>query len=346
MIREYMSYGAMTTKVRALYGKRLRDKDWNALNTMDSVDAVAAYLRKSPGWQGAVATLPPGPVSRYTLETALRRRMDEEYVRLYRFAALEDKKVLLFFVRRFEYEAILTRLRNLFSDTQKKLLPGVLADFTRERSKMDFAALETAETWWDVVTAAKDTIYYQPLLTIQTSDQDTLPNYTAVSVLLQGVYFESFYKFVDTHYKGAVRETFMTSLGEEADLYNLMHIMRLKRYYPDSPQLGPDILLPVFHKLKPAFFDELMASPNVKHSLALIDGSYYGKFFREDHLQYLDNYLPKRIGDFNRRQLAAGVPSPYIVAAYLVMLEQEMRRLFSVIERAFYAGLNRRSSPA
>lgn len=346
MIRAYASYGAITTKIRAMYGKRLRDKDWEALSQMDSVDAVAAYLRKTPGWQEAVSQLPLGPVYRWDLESALRRRVTEEYLRLYKFTNMADKRTLLFTVRRFEYEAILARLRGLFSDIQRQVLTEDIFRFAREKSKIDFTALEVAGSWWDVVNAVQDTIYYQPLLSIQTSGEHVLPNYTTVSVILQGVYLEAFYKYVGAHYKGAVRKTFLTALGEEADLYNLMHVMRLKRYFPASPQLNKQILLPVHHKLKPVFFEELMASPSEQKSFELIESSYYGKFFRENHFEYLDYYLPKRIGDFNRRQLTAGVPSSYIPTAYLVMLEQEMRQLFSAVERAFYTGVDRRRPPA
>ena len=60
-----MVYGALATKAKAMYGKRLRFADFEKMAAMGSEADVLAYLRQQPGWHQAAARIQP----------AMRRRM-------------------------------------------------------------------------------------------------------------------------------------------------------------------------------------------------------------------------------------------------------------------------------
>ena len=50
-------YEALTTKVKAMYGKRLRYADFVRMSKLGSVSEIYADLRQNPVWGGAVARL-------------------------------------------------------------------------------------------------------------------------------------------------------------------------------------------------------------------------------------------------------------------------------------------------
>ena len=334
MINELTRYGAITAKVRTMYARRIRDEDWAAMASMQSVVEVGKYLADHPGWHDAFATLPAGILHRGQLETALRQQLIREFVKLYQFAGPEDKRFLLYHVRKAEYEITLHRLRTLLSGTTGE--PTVPSEFLLRKIALDFAALSQAGSWREILAAVTDTIFHKHLLRVDVSLSTGLPDYTAVSVLLQGIYYASLHKFVLQTYRGAMQQIFLASLGQEIDLLNLIHIMRLKKYFPKSPQLSEDMLFPVFYKLRPDFFRALIATPDYAGALYLLQDSSYGKFFSTYNFAYIDQYYARRIYDFNRKQLASGKPTPYVSAAYLSLKEAEMRRLFGVIETAHY----------
>lgn len=335
MTISHTGYDAITAKVRAMYGRRLTDEDWATMESMSSVTKVGKYLLAHPGWQGAIASLHSGILYRGELEAALRLQLINEHVKLYRFASADDKQLLLFPLYKVEYEMILQNLRRLMSGNpaRQAALPH---EFFLQKSKISFSALAEAGTWRDILAAVSNTIFYKPLLSASLSPDTELPDYTAVSVLLQGAYYAALSRFVIGKYKGDAKKLFLSALGQEVDLLNLVHIMRLKRYFPSSPQTPEEMLFPVHYKLRRSFFREISSAPDYRSAMELIGDSYYGEFFSRHNFEYIDQYYRRKIYEFNRKQLAGGKGSPYISIAYLSLKEEEMRRLFSVIEKAHY----------
>ena len=335
MINSRISYSAITAKVRTMYGRRLTDDDWHTLDSMTSVAQVGKFLTAHPGWREAMESLKSGILHRGELEWALRQHLISDYIKLYKFASLDDKQFLLFAAHKAEYEMILQTLRRLMSgDTVKQAI--ITHEFLVKKSKVSFDALVTAENWRDILAAVRDSMFYEPLLTVNLSLDTGLPDYTAVSVLLQGTYYAAQNRFAAKKYKGDIRKLFLSALGQEIDLLNLVQVMRLKRYFPDSPQAFETMLFPVHYRLRPAFFKEIDAAPSYEAAFGLIQNTVYGKFFSEHDFAFIDQYYGLKIYDFNRKQILSGGGSPYISTAYLALKESEMRRLFGVIEKAHY----------
>lgn len=339
MVSNFSKYGAISAKVRAMYGRRLRQADWDSLNSMRSVSSVASYLKRHPGWAKPMENLPGIGATRRETEAVIRKAVINEYIRLFSFASLDDRGFMLFPVYRFEYETILSKLRSLKSGL-KSHAGSPIPDFFKNRSKLDFNSLSLAESWSGILQAVKHTLFYEALLTAQSPHLASLPDYTAVGVLLEGKYYEAINKFVSSRYKGATKDLFVRALGQESDLLNLIHIMRLKRFFPDSSRSLDSVLFPVHYRLRRDFFDRVIAAPDYNSALSLIDGTYYAKFFRDRQFDKIEDYYREKIELFNRRELLSAPPSPYTATAYLTLKEFEVRRLNSAIERAYYTGLN------
>lgn len=339
MINDFSKYGAISAKVRAMYGKRLRDSDWEALESMRSVSSVISHLKKHPGWEKPLSELPIAGVSRDEIEKVMRETLLGEYMKLYKFTAMDDKDYMLYPVYKFEYGAMLTRLRSLKSGF-KAATPFVVPDFFKNKSKLNYTALSVADSWSGILLSVKSTIYYQALLLAQSPHIAGLPDYTAVSVLVEGRYYEVMNKLVSNKYKGKMKSLFLKALGQEIDLLNLIHIMRLKRYFPKSPQAPDSMLFPVSYKLSRSFLDQIIAAPSYESALGLMRDTYYGKFFSTHSFEKIEDYYQHTIFIFNKGQLLRSAPSPYTSTAYLILKEFEVKRLSGVIERAFYAGIN------
>lgn len=336
MIDQYSKYGAVVTKVRAMYAKRLTDSDWENLNNMRSLAGVVNYLKKHPGWEAHLADV-PAVITRGEMEATLSGAIDSDFMKLYRYASDNDRRHLLFTVYQVEYRTILARLRKLYSGNFPTTDRNRVPDSIKSISKLDFQALIAADNWGEVLSAVKDTLYYQPLRSIGLIFGSNLPDYTAVSVLLQGKYYEAMTKFIKAHYKGKIKSLFLSSVGQDIDLQNLIHIMRMKRYFNNSPQEPQTMLFPVFYKLPRDFFDQIISAPSYDSALEMMNNTYYGKFFSSHSYDTIDEYYKQRVYEFNIKQMRAA-PSPYIFTAYIALKRYEIKRLNSCIEKAFYAG--------
>lgn len=121
-------YEALTTKVKAMYGKRLRYADFVRLSKLGSVSEIYADLRQHPVWGGAAARLTEeGKFGRARLEAALREQVREEYVRLTGFIPRKDRALMDFPVLRSELDGLLftlTRFRPGASRRSSRCPPG------------------------------------------------------------------------------------------------------------------------------------------------------------------------------------------------------------------------------
>ena len=111
-----MTYGALSAKIRALYGKRLRADDFARLAGLKNEAELLEALRQHPGWSRALSLVPPGAwsyVGRVEMEGALRDELRLEYRSLSYYVPREDKPLMQFQLRAAERSALLAALRRL-----------------------------------------------------------------------------------------------------------------------------------------------------------------------------------------------------------------------------------------
>ncbi|MFQ7452087.1 MAG: hypothetical protein ACLRNQ_12430 [Flavonifractor plautii] len=109
-----MTYGALSAKIRALYGKRLRADDFARLAGLKNEAELLEALRQHPGWSRALSLVPPVPGPtwagwrwRALCGTSLRL----EYRSLSYYVPREDKPLMQFQLRAAERSALLAALR-------------------------------------------------------------------------------------------------------------------------------------------------------------------------------------------------------------------------------------------
>lgn len=332
-----MTYGALCTKVRALYGKRLRFSDFELLAGMKSEGELLDYLRRHPGWCRAIERLGTDLpyIGRIELEAALREELRLEYLSLHHFVPRGDKLMMQFRVRLAEREAILNVLRRLHTGKYAKGMPP--APRIVLQGKIDYPALRAAASYDDVLAAARNSIYYPVLLHLRPGPGEPMPDYTVTESLLEAAYFSHIFRLIHNSYRGQTQRVLLQAFGQQVDLMNLIHLLRLKTYFPDTPlDTYLTVLYPFNYKLSPQVTRDLCAAPDVQSTLALIRQTPYAKEFEDVAVEAVEDYYRRAFYIFNRRQLLTGVPSVYVAMAYLSMKETELRVLINVIESVKY----------
>ena len=244
-----MAYGALSAKVRALYGKRLRSDDFARLAARRSEAEILDELRQHPGWSRALALVPPGAwgyVGRVEVERALWEELELEYLSLAHYVPREDRELMQFLVRLAERSAILSALRDLKAGRSagggEGRAPAIL-----QRSRVDAAALARCAGYDQLLAAVKGSIYYPALLHLRPRPGEALPDYTIAECLLRTAYFSHMYRIAQRQYAGAVQKVLLRSMGEQVDLLNIIRILRLKTYFPATPREDYLSILYPFH---------------------------------------------------------------------------------------------------
>ncbi|MCI8538843.1 MAG: V-type ATPase subunit [Oscillospiraceae bacterium] len=331
-------YEALAAKVRAMYGKRLKMEDFEHISTLHSEREVLEYLRNHPGWKRALGRVPDMEIHRAQLETLLQNEVRQEYVALNHYVPRKDKFALSFPVMLCELDQILAVFRRLVAKGRVKpkvrfeveLPPDFLL-----HSKLDYSALRKCTDYAGLTAAAKGTIYGAPLSLFQPTEQTPLPDYTATEVLLRSTYYSTLYRRAARNYAGETRRVLLRSLGQQVDLLNITHILRLKKYFPgDTRYLSS--LFPINDRLKPDLIRALLEAPDVEGVFELLAPSPYASVFAERDVPSLEAYSVRTFARFNHRQLTSGVPSVYTAIAYLNLKDLAMKALVNDIECVKY----------
>ncbi|NLH01973.1 MAG: V-type ATPase subunit [Clostridiales bacterium] len=342
MLKSRMKYGAMAAKVMTLYGKLLKDEDWRRLYECRTVSDVYSFLRNHDGWSGTMSALPPAPQPK-VLQTAIRKELYRDFEKLYNFSALEDKRYLRFALLQTEYECILSALKEKCSYEPLSKM-GTVPDFIRKHSSVDIDALEQSGNFTSVLAAVKGSVYEKPLSGLKTEPETGMPNYREASVLLENVCFKSTFSFLSRKYTGMGRKKLEELIGTEADILNILNIIRLQRSFRSSLERADDLLIPVSYRLKPEFFHALQGAKSEDEVIELLRKSPFGEYFTGiDLSNNIENLYYKTMEKLCRKLIKSAEPDLGMVQAYLILKEFECKKLMRVIE-AINAGIDPKSA--
>ncbi len=329
---EYIAVGC---KVKALYGKRLSPEDFERLSSMRSVSEIASYLRSCPGWQSAMEKLADSDVHRGELEDALKTQVQEESSRIYSFMTSRSKRLLLFFIHRMDLNLILAALRRIQSGSDRGS-EAIITDIYRKYSRINHEALDRASDFLSLLSAVQGSMFYEPLRALISSESSGMPDYTKASLALLGVYYVSMHKTVVSCTAGSEKALLLENLAGSVDLSNVVHVMRVKKYFPGSEKSVYSLLIPKFFRLKPSFFKALYESADMDSAFSLLRASPYGRLFSENHFEYIEQYQMLWNYTFDRKQLLSGTQTVFTPMAYISLKMHELHRLINIIECVRY----------
>ncbi|MCL2343331.1 MAG: V-type ATPase subunit [Firmicutes bacterium] len=335
MLKSYLKYGAVTTKVRAMSGKLLSKADWAQIAGFKTLNELAAFLRNTPAWGQRMAKL-SGELTGRALQQSLRAGLKDEYTRLYRFGDHTDKRLLGYAVFRAEYRAILSALARLGGGGPASDL-GAREEPLAERSKTGVALIELSADFEELLQNTARTVYGETLRRLPRV-KNGMPDFAEASEVLENRYYSAVY--ADLEEVGAkVSKGAMDRIGLEADLLNICGILRLHRNFPASLPEVKNLLIPIRGQLTEILQNSLIAAPDEASALALLQGTAWAKFFPRDKELNLERLSEQAMETFCRDLIKSVQPGPFFPQAFLTLREIECAKLSRVITAISY-GIN------
>ena len=330
MLRSLMDHGAMAVKVKALYGRMLTPEDWRRLGGMTTVSETAAFLKTQPGWKTAMSSLPAGSADAREIEAALKMQVCDEYERLFSFASGRDKKFLLATLYHGELLVILAALRRLGA------VHGLPSDepvpeFYLRKSATDLDAVRRAANFQQLVLASEGGFYAPVLRALPRDPQTGLPDYKEASIALENRCYTEIYRFLSRDYTGKKKTALMKYLGERADILNLTHLLRLRRF-PASLASADKLLIPVRSRLRPEIVSAIAKAPDDRAVLEILSATPWGRYFTTLEPDTLERQYRDAMTAFCRRLINAPEPSICMPQAYLTLKTMECGKLTTLIE--------------
>lgn len=330
MLKSRMEYGAMSAKVLTLYGRLLKEDDWRRLYDCRTVGDIYSYLRAQKGWSTAMSALPPSPTPQM-LELSIDKALYTDFEKLYNFSSLEDKGYFRFFIHRLEYEYILSAIVEKNAEGRAPRSSAIAA-LMHSHSSIDIDALDQAKNFSAVLAAVKGSIYEKPLSEMKPDPATGMPSYWEAGVLLENTYFKAMFSFLTKRYRGSGAARLREMIGTEADLLNILSIIRLQRSFPASLERADELLIPVSYRLKPELCHALAGAHSETEAFELLKRSSFASSFENMDPENIEALYYGTMERLCRKLIKSAEPDIGVPQAYLILRELECKKLMRVVE--------------
>lgn len=325
-------------KAKVMLSNLLSDETmWELLHD-DSMEEIAARLKRQEGYREYLLKLPPGEIHRYDLEGELKRIPLLETGQFIARSAGPRARFLTAWGWRKDSENLKSILRHVHTGRKD---PGGLKKklYQVPLSKVPYEALLSASNFGEVLSFLRETPYHspleEPLRKLQEGETRSLFNAEmALDMTAEGSVARALSKLPPED-----REQVKGFLGERWDLFNLYTIYRARFFFQMGPEETMGRLLPHRHKLSAETLRVLCRTPNEKAFSQTVSPTPYGHVFNlrviNDDMgieRNLKRHLLIKATGFLRRQ----PPSFQSAFFYLYVRELEVEDIITAIEDVRY----------
>lgn len=334
MLKANMKYGALKTKVLVMYSRSLKSTDFEKLYECGNIGEITTYLHSHKGYSKLISDLPLRPtVENY--KKALKKQEQNDFEKLYKFLSVEDKKCLIFVMYRADFDCVLSVLRKLYSPSDDYPLSD-LPEFTLKHCNVDIDRLSESSNFQGLLDAVKGSIFEKPLSMLRINPDTGLPDYTEVSVVMENTLYKAAFDYSKRLYSGMSASKLSKLIGTEADIVNIMHILRIRRYFPSSLESFEDLLIPVKNHLNSQLIYSMKAARTEDETIEILNKSRCSGYFEGFNPTNIDNLFENAMGQFCSKLIRMPEPCIVVPIAYLILKSIENKKLLQIIEAVSY----------
>lgn len=329
-----LTYSGISTKVRAMEGRLITDRQFREMCMLDDVQAAVEFLKNHPAYRDLFADLDESELHRSGIEQRLSISLYRDFSKLYRFSNQAQRKFLDLYFMHYEIQIIKRCLRNVLAHQEADINLASFQDFFSHHSKLDPVNLAASENLQAFITNLDGSDYFTLLDRLKDTENPTVFDY---EIQLDLLYFQAMWKSTDKLLTKQEQKLLELTFGARLDLLNIQWIYRSKKYYRLNDADIYSLLIPSHHRLKDEQIKGMVGAGSVEEFYTVLRGTYYGHMIADlneppDLEGLYRTVLDKIHSDTSRRH-------PYSIAslnAYLYFKEAEIRKIITVIESIRY----------
>lgn len=260
---------AVTSKARAMYGKRITSSQYDELINCKSVTDIASYLKSSTYYSKALENINESTIHRGELELILNKYVFEFYSEIYHYINPSLENLFHYIVEEFILKEILRMVMLLKSNDPEDYiiyLPGFLIS----HSKFDLMELAKVRSFEELIKLLKGTQYEYEIKKFLPQDNSSSIDYVSVEHSLYETFFKKLFHMINSSTKGSEKQELSRLIGTRLDLLNIRNVYRAKVIFNTDEENIKQRVLPFYHKFNENLLNELISSPTKEQTDELI----------------------------------------------------------------------------
>lgn len=322
-----------------MYGKRIKEKNYNELLNCKSVTEVALYLKRKTTYEDVLQVMDESDIHRGKLEEILRQQLFYDFARLGRYDLSVGEKFFSYLISRAEIEKIMHSLmffKSEKSGTYTYPLPPIFENHT----KIDFYKLSDIKNYDDFLDAVKNSPYYKILIPLR-PEPDSEVDLTKLETVLYTYLYKIMFDIINENLKGTYRAEMKDLFNSYIDLSNLVRIIRMKTNYNLSKEYIFSSLLR-FGTLKKQQIEKFIESKDFEHMIKDIENTRIAKKWLGEknginNNGKIDDNAPKNMR-FKKctHYIRFSKSPPVVLMSYIFLKEIELLNITNIIEGIRY----------
>lgn len=324
---------AILSKARAMYGKRLTDKDYSNLLGCNSVPEVLSYLKSHTKYAALLNNLSEADVHREQLEMILRQQLFFDFESLCRYEITVGEDFSKYIIMRTEIDQIMHFLMLLSSGCPEKYFYALPLYFTK-LSKIDLKSFAKVKTYDEFLTTLGHTQYYKILVNFKPKDNRSV-SLPKIENALNEYLFSSIYFIIQKRTKGEEQKELKKIFDNQLDMRNFVRILRLKKYYKYSPEKIKQELLPN-GALRDSQITAMCNAEDSKSVFAVMQSTIPGRIISKVEYTYPGEITQKGLFNLCKHELRFSVHPSVVLVSYTTLAEIELSNIINIIEGVRY----------
>ena len=273
-----VSSNAILAKSRAMYGRRLTERNYTELLNCHSVNEVANYLKNRTAYADIFEGTTTTDIHRGQLETMLKKRVFDQYASLCRYEMSIGQDFYQYFIVRSDIDQIMSCARFLSTGHPGDYLFAMPA-FFNQHTKLDLYALAAVNSFESLLAALEGTPYYDMMHLFARKAPSEI-NFLDMEAVFQRYLYDRLEELIEKGFKGKDRKEVMSAVGMQLDMEAIVNLYRLKRMGGRSPEeIRRSVVIGPISRLRRRQFELLVEAPSaachgevstVRHSDAIL----------------------------------------------------------------------------
>lgn len=324
---------AISAKARAMFGKRITDEQYKDLICCESVSAVAAYLKAHTDYARLLEGVGGDCVHRGQLESILKSRIFEISASLCRYDSGFQENFSSYIVTKSEISQILRFLRLLISGRAGEYrlsLPRGLSEHT-SLDLIELSRVQDARGFFSVMSKTK---YAKTLAPFAVSSGEI--DFTGIENALYKYTYAKLWNMIEKNTRGTEKTEFKDLIGSHIDVFNFVHIYRLKRYFNASDDFLRSTVFPHYYKLSKDVIEQMITAENSEQVIKIFSSTYYKKDWEEIDFLYADGFGNRLHYKKSKKLIYYSTNPSVVMMAYINLIGTECNNIIKIIEGVRY----------